>query len=66
VWVAQVYPGGDRGLERRLHNRHHPRICAECRSQRPPRPRQLRLPIRTGGRRRRAASTPLWRLAHAA
>jgi len=44
VLVAQVYPGGDRGLERRLHNRHHPRTCSLCRSQRPPRPRQLRLP----------------------
>jgi hypothetical protein len=27
VIVVQLYPGGDRGLERRLHNRHHPRIC---------------------------------------
>ena len=45
VQVAQIYPGGDRGLERRLHNRHHPRICPTCRSQRPPRPRQYRLPF---------------------
>jgi hypothetical protein len=56
---------GDRGLERRWHNRHGTRVCPRCRSQRPPRPRQLRLPIRTGGRRRRAASaSPLWRLVH--
>src|SRR5947209_13668870 len=26
VTVAQVYPGGDRGLERRLHHRHHRRF----------------------------------------
>src|SRR5438270_7808545 len=58
---------GDRGLERRWHNRHGTRVCPRCRSQRPPRPRQLRLPIHTGGRRQRAASaSPLWRLAHAA
>jgi hypothetical protein len=43
VWVAQIYPGGDRGLERRLHDRHHPRVCVECRSQRGQRGRQLRL-----------------------
>jgi hypothetical protein len=64
VLVAQVYPGGDRGLERRLHNRHHPRICALCRSQRPPRPRQLRPPvIRKGGRRCGASPSWLWRVA---
>ena len=37
---------GDRGLERRMHNRHGPRVCPRCRAQRPPRPRQLHLPIR--------------------
>jgi hypothetical protein len=42
VIVVQLYPGGDRGLERRLHNRHHPRICPVCR-QRPLRPRRIRL-----------------------
>jgi len=67
VQVAQVYPGGDRGLERRLHHRHHPRICVLCKAQRPPRPRQIRLPFETRqpapsrGRR-----SPLWRLHHAA
>ena len=33
VLVAQVYPGGDRGLERRLHHRHHRRVCILCRAQ---------------------------------
>ena len=66
VLVVQVYPGADRGLERRLHNRHHPRICVACRGQRPPRPRQLRLPIHREGRRARPLPIPLWRLAHAA
>jgi hypothetical protein len=58
---------GDRRLERKWHNAHGPRVCPRCRRQRPPRPRQLRLPnIHTGGRRQRAASpTPLWRLTHA-
>jgi hypothetical protein len=39
-----------------------------CRSQRPPEPRQLRLPIRTyrEGRRPRSSPTPLWRVRHAA
>jgi hypothetical protein len=64
VQVAQVYPGGNRGLERGLHNRHHPRICALCRSQRPPTPRQLRLPmIRKGGRQCAASPAWLWRIA---
>ena len=45
VVVAQVYPGGDRGLERSLHHRHHPRVCVLCKAQRPSRPRQLRLPF---------------------
>jgi len=66
VLVAQIYLGGDRGLERRLHNKHHPRICTLCRSQRPPRPRQLRLPIRSHreGRQPWPSPTPLWRLRH--
>ena len=34
--VLQVL--GDRGLERKMHNRHGTRICPLCRSQRPPRP----------------------------
>ena len=49
---------GDRRLERRWHNRHGTRICPRCRSQRPPRPRQIGLPIRTGGRQRAASPTP--------
>ena len=59
---------GDRGLERRWHNRHGTRVCPRCRSQRSPRPRQLRLPIRSNreGRGRRPSSSPLWRLRHAA
>jgi len=44
VQVVQVYPDGDRGLERRLHNRRHPRICPICRNQRPRSPRQRRCP----------------------
>jgi hypothetical protein len=36
---------GDRGLERRFHNRHGTRVCPRCRSQRPPRPRQRQLPM---------------------
>ncbi len=55
---------GDRRLERTWHNLHGPQVCPRCRSQRPPWSRQLRLPIRTGGRRRAASSTPLWRLVH--
>ncbi len=55
---------GDRGLKRRWHNRHGTRVCPRCRSQRPPRPRQLRLLIRTGGRCRTASATLLWRLRH--
>ena len=66
VQVAQVYLGGDRGLERRLHNRHHPRVCGECRAQRPPRPRQLRLPIRRPAPVRSGGRSTLWRLACAA
>jgi len=69
VQVAQIYPGGDRGLERRLHNRHHPRVCTLCRSQRPPRPRQYRLPFprrQPASPRRGAGAAPLWRLRHAA
>ena len=54
---------GDRGLERKWHNRHGTRNCPRCKSQRPARPRQLRLQIRRsqpapnlgGGR------SPLWR-----
>ena len=65
VQVAQVYPGGDRGLERRLHNRHHPRVCSLCRSQRPPRPRQLPMYRRQpASPRRGAGAAPLWRLRH--
>ena len=65
VEVAQVYPGGDRGLERRLHNRHHPRVCSLCRSQRPPRPRQLPMYRRQpASPRREAGAAPLWRLRH--
>ena len=54
---------GDRALERRWHNAHGTRVCPRCKSQRPPRPRQSRLPFETrqpaprcGGRR-----SPLWR-----
>ena len=67
VQVGQIYPGGDRGLERRLHNRLHPRVCVECRGQRPPRPRQLPLFRRQPAPPRRGAgAAPLWRLRHAA
>ena len=56
---------GDRGLERRWHNRHGTRVCPRCRSQRPPRPRQIRLPFRTPAPRRGRRPAPLWRLSHA-
>lgn len=39
---------GDRGLERRMHNRHRSRLCPICRNERPLRPRQLRLFPRRG------------------
>ena len=57
---------GDRALERRWHNRHGTRVCPRCASQRPPRPRQLKLPIRSHreGRPPRPSPTPLWRLRH--
>jgi hypothetical protein len=45
---------GDRGLERRMHNRHGTRVCPRCRSQRLLRPRQLpmfRKPASRRGRR---------------
>jgi len=54
---------GDRYLERRFHWRHGTRVCPRCKTQRPPRPRQLRLattrskPAPRRGRR----PTPLWR-----
>ena len=67
VTVAQIYPGGDRGLERRLHHRHHPRICVLCKARRPPRPRQYRLPFtrrQPASPRRGAGAAPLWRLRH--
>ena len=59
---------GDRGLERKWHNAHGTRVCPRCHSQRPPRPRQLHLPIRTNreGRHPRLSPTPLWRVCHAA
>ena len=59
---------GDRGLERKWHNAHGTRVCPRCHSQRPPRPRQLRLPIRTNREDRypRSSPTPLWRVRHAA
>ncbi len=64
VAVAQVYPGGDRGLERRLHNQHHPRVCPECKPRRRRAAgRQLRL-FSTGAA-HAAAPTPR-RLARAA
>ena len=58
---------GDRGLERRWHNRHGTRVCPRCHSQRPPRPRQYRLPFirrQPASPRRGAGACPLWRLRH--
>jgi hypothetical protein len=57
---------GDRGLERRFHNRHGTRVCPRCCSQHLRRPRQLRLPIRKGAAIARPRLAFLWRLAHAA
>ena len=55
---------GDRGLERRWHNRHGTRVCPRCRAQRPAKPGQLRLPmIRKGGRQCAASPSWLWRVA---
>ncbi len=56
---------GDRGLERRWHNRHGTRICPRCRRRRLPQARQLRLPIHSGGRRGAAPTALLWRKAAA-
>ena len=68
VVVAQVYPGGDRGLERRLHHRHHPRICVLGKAHRPPRPQQTRLPFenRQPAPRRGSRRSLRWSCAHAA
>ena len=58
---------GDRGLERRWHNRHGTRLCPRCHSQRPPRPRQYRLPFtrrQPASPCRGAGAAPLWRLRH--
>jgi hypothetical protein len=57
---------GDRGLERRFHNAHGTRVCPRCRSQRPPRPRQLRPSVHTPAPSRGRRPAPLWRLTHAA
>ena len=58
---------GDRGLERRFHNAHGTRVCPRCTSQRPPRPRQLRLSsTRPPAPRRGRRPAPLWRLTRAA
>ena len=56
---------GDRGLERRFHNAHGTRVCPRCRSQRPPRPLQIRLPFRTPAPTRGRRLAPLWRPTHA-
>jgi len=59
---------GDRKLERKLHNAHGTRVCPRCRSQRPSRPRQYRLPFtrrQPASPRRGAGVAPLWRLRHA-
>ena len=59
---------GDRTLERRWHNRHGTRVCPRCKAQRPPRPRQYRLPFarrQPASPCRGAGAGPLWRLCHA-
>jgi hypothetical protein len=56
---------GDRGLERRWHNRHGTRVCPCCRSRRPPRPRQIRLPFRAPAPTRGRRPALLWRPLHA-
>jgi hypothetical protein len=57
--VVRVYPGGDRGLEWRLHNRHHPRICPVCSAQRTADAgQQLRLIRVESGAAHAAAPTP--------
>jgi len=57
---------GDRGLERRWHNRHGTRVCPCCTSQRAPRPRQDPLPVprrQPASSRRGAGTRPRWRFA---
>jgi hypothetical protein len=63
IQLARTAPG-DRRLERRWHqlNATGRLLCPICR-ERKAGIRQLRLPIRTGGRRSAASPTPLWRLA---
>jgi hypothetical protein len=56
--------GGNRGLERRFHNRHGTRVCPRCRAQHPRKPHQFRLPmIRKGGRALATSPSWLWRFA---
>jgi hypothetical protein len=54
---------GNRGLERRWHNAHGTRVCPRCRSQRPPRPRQLRLPTTRQPAPARGRRSFAWRVA---
>jgi hypothetical protein len=48
--VVQIWPGGDRRFERKLHNRHGSRLCPEpvCVSIQRQRRLQLRLPLASG------------------
>jgi hypothetical protein len=50
--VVQIWPGGDRRFERKLHNRHGSRLCPEpeCRAEQRRRRLQLRLPLECRGR----------------
>jgi hypothetical protein len=64
VQLVATWPG-TRALERRLKvGPHGVRTCPRCRAYRPPKPRQLRLPmIRKGGRQCAASPAWLWRVA---
>jgi len=48
--VVQIWPGGDRRFERKLHNRHGSRLCRElaCVSMQRQQRLQIRLPLASG------------------
>jgi hypothetical protein len=59
--LVRVWPGADRTVERRLHNRHDSRLCpqAACRAIQQARRAQLRLPLVAGASHTRPAACGL-------